>query len=182
MIERVTEVETVEVGKRYLVPCIRVDRPERPDVGPALGWLPVIGPAHEDAAILHFPIVHYHYDWRFVSTPQARRLYVFYKGRLQEFWAHSKVETASGVIEKEWRAVRCRRVMSDFPAIARGSSFDQAGLEDAFASQRLKPDCRVCPHRGLPLNGLPVREGAVVCPGHGLRWNLTTGELVRRVT
>ena len=39
----------------------------------------------------------------------------------------------------------------------------------------------VCPHRGIPLDGLPcTRRGVVTCPGHGLRWNLRTGKIVTR--
>lgn len=42
-------------------------------------------------------------------------------------------------------------------------------------------DCRVCPHRGTPLTGLPVdTDGGVVCPAHGLRWAKSTGLLMPR--
>ena len=43
------------------------------------------------------------------------------------------------------------------------------------------PDCRTCPHRGMPLTGQPVdTDGGVVCPAHGLRWSRKDGSLMRR--
>jgi hypothetical protein len=53
-------------------------------------------------------------------------------------------------------------------------------LEEAFEHETLK--CHTCPHKGMPLDGMPIdAEGRVVCPGHGLRWNLKTGKLSPRL-
>lgn len=179
MIQRVTDAERVEVGRYYMVPCVRVNRSSLggPGTGKRLGWLPVIGPAHEDKAILDFSRVHYHYDWRFIDAKQAS--VIGHDPTTGE--ALSAIETLVCVIEKQERKLRCRRAMPTFP-LPPPQVFPLAKLESAYASHRIKPDCRVCPHRGVPLNGLPVRDGAVVCPGHGLKWNIATGGLVRRTS
>lgn len=40
--------------------------------------------------------------------------------------------------------------------------------------------CGKCPHRGLPIASMPREPGTdiVTCPGHGLRWDLSTGKLM----
>ncbi len=175
MIPRVTEAATVEVGRFYLVPCVYVE-------AESIKWAPVIGPEHTDVEYIRFPHRHYHYDWRFLTSDQAWRIapHRFQRetGVLDEF-AHGNV--AREEFEKyrpgiEWRKRKCWRAMPDFPVV-----HWTVAMSDAFASTRLKPDCRTCPHRGVPLNGLPERDGVVVCPGHGLAWNLKTGAMVPRV-
>lgn len=179
MIPRVTDVERVEVGKVYLVPCVQTRRlwVGWNDPGPRLGWLPVIGPPHEDAAILRFPTEHYHYDWRFVSAKQARIIGV----RPSDPVGLARVERAGDVTARSHHPLRCLRKMPTFPLPHSLSGFPLDALEQAHATARIKPDCRVCPHRGIPLNGLPERDHVVVCPGHGLAWNVDTGALVPRV-
>lgn len=52
-------------------------------------------------------------------------------------------------------------------------------LAQAFICNRLKPG-NVCPHRGIDLTPFARPDGTAICPGHGLRWNLATGELMPR--
>lgn len=55
-------------------------------------------------------------------------------------------------------------------------------LERAYESVKL-PSCLKCPHRGMSLKNLPQDEhGNVVCNGHGLKFNLKTGEMVSRLS
>ena len=37
----------------------------------------------------------------------------------------------------------------------------------------------ICPHMGEPLHRLPPRDGAVICIGHGWRFDLATGKCIR---
>jgi hypothetical protein len=76
---------------------------------------------------------------------------------------------------------RCQRRMPSFPTHISGQPIEfVAGLENAYADVKLK--CSKCPHRGMPLTGLPEKDGVVVCNGHGLAWNVQSGEMVRRLT
>jgi nitrite reductase/ring-hydroxylating ferredoxin subunit len=74
----------------------------------------------------------------------------------------------------------CRRVMPDFPMqiTSAGRPVWQKKLERAYKATNAK--CGRCPHRGLPLNGLPVKDDKVICPGHGLQFNVKTGEMIPR--
>ena len=188
MIHRIDQVEGLPViGRTYLVPCVmsKLD-----DV-----WRPVIGEPHTDP--VYFPAVgrHFHYDVRFCDAwlladmvddhdapgdpEDLRRLLA----------ATAIVFQSSYVRDRAVRPLPCLRRMPVFPTVF----YRPAGVTDPndalpvmerdYADARLRPGCPKCPHRGMPLNGLPVDgQGRVVCPGHGLRFNLRTGRLSPRVT
>ena len=76
---------------------------------------------------------------------------------------------------------KCQREMPDFPSHVDGwLNTGHRHLEAAYRGCRLKPDHPVCPHKGFPLEGLPEKDGVVICPGHGLAFDMNTGELVPR--
>lgn len=162
--------ESYEVGKYYRVPCVLTHKHS----WLGSGWQPIIGPMHEDSGVVNFPYDHWHIDLRFVD---GRR----YKGRIQILspytWPILKNDRYGGEVVKqgpEMKRLRCKRVFPPYP-------HDQAkwlpALQEEFCAVKMKN--MVCPHRGLPLEGCP-RDGDVVqCPGHGLRWNVITGELVK---
>ena len=144
----VTEVESVEVGRFYLVPCVYMP----PDGSRSLtGWAPIIGPRHSDEETIKFPDEHYHYDFRFVTAAQMSKIL----GLREPAIAPAVVLDSKYVKDTRWRRRMCRHAGP--PEWPYQRSPWMAALEDAYASHRLKPDCRVCPHRGLPLNGQPVR-------------------------
>jgi hypothetical protein len=79
----------------------------------------------------------------------------------------------------------CKRTLPDFPVELKYKdgrerwAFEwQPRLESEYAA--IRAACTRCPHRGFSLAGLPVKDGKVVCPGHGLQWNVKTGALVPR--
>jgi hypothetical protein len=151
------------VGKFYHVACVRSKASNRP-------WLPILGPLHEDAQYTGFKPLHYHYDFRFIADyifagmcwPTPSRVF-------------GVVATSANVdITKiEVRRRKCHRQMPEYP---HEHAVWLPQLEAAYADKKLK--CMTCPHRGLPLDGLPVKDGVVTCPGHGLRWHVETGCLV----
>jgi len=53
---------------------------------------------------------------------------------------------------------------------AHGERFRVLRIEERWVAHAV-----VCPHRGGPLESAQVRDGAVVCPWHGYRFDLTTG-------
>ena len=177
-IERIGNVSGLPVvGRYYLVPCVKVVGWKRDE------WWPVIGVVHEDYDHLQVRGWHYHYDFRFVSE----RLYRSHNHRPidglamgtvlaadSRDWATYFPVHAEGEVDELRR--RCYRQMPEFtPGLCRR-------LEPVYKHARVNPVCARCPHRGLPLSGLPVdEEGNVVCSGHGLKWNLETGKLVSRL-
>ena len=40
----------------------------------------------------------------------------------------------------------------------------------------------ICPHRGVNLASVPQKKGCVICPAHGLAWQIKTGKLVKLPT
>lgn len=53
-------------------------------------------------------------------------------------------------------------------------------VEETCRGQRIDPANPVCPHKGIALHSVPIINGCIDCPGHGLRFDATTGEIVSR--
>lgn len=176
MIERIDEISGQPViGKMYLVPCVHVKSGYVSFL--KSDWTPVIGPKHDDAEIVSFVPEHFHIDWRFIRPSDIG-------DEKEVLRSHGKVIDVKYVDRKiENRRRKCKQEMPEFPVKYNGIDIVSwlPELERAFRDVKLKPDCRVCPHRGGPLTGLPVKNGMVVCSLHGLRWRLSDGAMVPRV-
>jgi hypothetical protein len=162
-----------EIGKFYLVPCVPTDDGE---------WWPVIGPKHEDLEHIGFPVEHYHYDLRFFSGDQLKATMLGLPSpmmRKSDDYALMAVAHSGKCGKPIDKYRKCQRPMPDFPVKFVQAWFPK--LEAAYKSVKLS-SCLKCPHRGLPLKGLSVKDALVVCPGHGLRWNVQTGEMVSRLS
>lgn len=159
-----------QIGKFYSVPCVKSQWQWMPTV-------PILGPMHEDREIIDFPEHHYHIDWRFVSARAWQRRLSASPGK-----GKSNGHKVLGLPISErnicsdvfMHRLLCKREMPEFPLSAWLTE-----LEPLYASRRLTEDF-VCPHRGIPLAGCPVKNGVVICPGHGLAWNVETRKLVPR--
>lgn len=174
--------EPATVGALYNVPMVRLLIPSRWCEWIFKDLVPVIGSRHEDAEFISFPQEHWHIDWRFVSAREFVRVSRAARRRPPVEVQVSKVITVDMVTGGICRHVRkCRRLPVEFPYLINGGRAVPwiGALEHAFADQNAR--CGICPHRGIPLAGQPVKDGARVCPGHGLRWNVTTGALVPRL-
>jgi hypothetical protein len=176
------------VGRSYDVPCVQV-------VGDTVfpneflrpgELVPVMLPAHEDAEYFDFPHLHYHVDFRFVSDDLWQRM------QQCTDHVHACIITLS-LIEQQPRLehLRCMREMPEFPTADEIVAHDAdqmyegligavCGLERHYRDARIDTDTLVCPHRGVCLKGLPTEAGVVVCPAHGLAWNVESGALVER--
>lgn len=170
-------VQAFEVGKFYSVPVVRTLDNHRPT-----GYVPILGPLHSDAGIINFPHEHWHIDWRFASKP----LWAYASGIWRsESHCYSVVQQPRAVpswglkplIDEKFGVqvmrMKCKR---EFPSYPYSKAVWLTELKKKFAGCTLKPG-RICPHQGVPVVG-PADGDIVTCPGHGLRWNIKTGELV----
>lgn len=163
------------IGKFYMVPCVFMN---------VWGnqWIPVHGPNHEDKEVIGFEPHHWHIDWRFAPTRWFNNLVEIYGSRIS---SGSGIDGLQGKVvcspdrdgfirTVDMRRKKCHREMPIFPIKAPWIK----RLEEKFKGQRL--NCLRCPHRGISLEGMPVREGFVICPGHGLMFDAATGIQVNR--
>ena len=152
------------VGERYRVRCVKAPLSHRRArrAGTHLLWVPVMGPLHSDPE-LGITAPHYHLDWRFTG-PQV-------EGRVH--YLASVISAFEG--QTVARVLPCTRCQPTFPSTLCSK------LEPIYRGCRIKADRPVCPHRGFSLAGLPTTpDGYVICPGHGLLWDLNTGVLINR--
>ncbi|MBD2099232.1 Rieske 2Fe-2S domain-containing protein [Trichocoleus sp. FACHB-591] len=154
------------VGAFYDVPCLVCDRTG--------SWVPILGDLHSDPEI-GISIMHWHPDARFLSKLQIRLLF-----RLEDVASVlplvvNRDDIPDSTVQR--RVLKCFRQMPEFPVTPRTKPFTQ-GLEKIFSDRKL--ECLSCPHRHFNLADVPVVEDQVTCPGHGLRWNVKTGALVKR--
>lgn len=161
------------IGKFYAVPCVlnRLARDRWNFIN--LTWVPILGPLHEDAEIVKFDPEHWHIDWRFVPE---RIIQQRLAKKFQPPDARSLVGLPINLTNTSspptLRRLKCRRHLPEFPCVK--VQWLQE-LEAAFANRRMEN--MICPHKGMPLHDCPVVDGAAVCMGHGLRWNIKTGRL-----
>ena len=176
-----------EVGKFYRVPCVKASGNKYQHIFRSQ-WVPIMGPEHQDAEIIGFPYRHWHVDWRFAGQRMFTAAKKEHPGRnhesdvynyvLMRFASFDRsedlrnpfVETGEVVV----RRMQCKRA---FPAYPHERARWLPRLEEHCAGLKMRG--MVCPHRGVPLEGCPTDGDVVQCPGHGLRWNVKTGELVQ---
>lgn len=185
--QRITDLSAPPVpGQFYLVPTVRYiwNNVE--------GDWPVMGPKHTDAEVLNFPWPHYHVDLRFIPLALMARFarrhpageaFLAFRPLCRHIDG-SRDETAPHP-DPVWRRRRCQRAAAptprDYYDFVRGWRARMPALEAAYQGAMLiqGPKGPVCPHRHAPLNSVtPDCNGHVVCPLHGLRWDLATGRLV----
>ena len=167
-----------QVGKFYRVPTVKTTDTHRP-----MGYVPIIGPLHTDAEIIQFPHEHWHIDWRF--APKALWDYAAFGPWRDNSHCYAVVQQPRAVpswghkvlIDEEYgvqpRRMKCKR---EFPAYPYSKAKWFTELKAKFAGCKLKPGL-ICPHKGVPVVG-PKEGDIATCPGHGLRWNVVTGEIV----
>lgn len=162
--------EALEIGKSYLVPCVKAkDFIGIYTLAYSGLWLPIIGTLHDDPQIALSIPLHYHPDWRFVPEEVIIKLD---RSRYGDF---KTVVISKGEIEILEPVLQQREMLRHFEF----PSDLIKELEPLYLGK--KTGCRICPHRQVSLAGLtPRNDGTVICPGHGLRVIQATGEVVPR--
>lgn len=159
------------VGKFYRVPCVHVSTWHA-----YKGWLPVLGPMHEDAEFIGFKFQHFHLDWRFVPTRLWQKLGDLNYAGHHFAWPIQDPDGWGRKVILEGPALRllkCKRDPGRFP-VDRARWLGPLGK--ALACAKLVNG--LCPHRGIPASAMHREGDVLTCPGHGLRWNAITGALV----
>lgn len=173
-LQNIEDAETVEVGKFYLVPTVLV-----PTLPQRISIVPVVGPLHEDMELIGVPDKHLHPDRRFVSK---HWLEYYNLGKRMGHWspvyAYRWRNQDTGMRDNGRLSLKCKNIVDSFPID--GVPW-LPRLENAYAGETLR-EGMICPHRGISCRGVVVdSQNCVVCPGHGLQWNITTGQLVSRI-
>lgn len=151
------------VGDFYLVPCLQV-------LNQWTGmhyWHPVLLPNHEDAKY-GAPQWHYHGDGRFLD--QYKHLPAGFRTQTltDEFLVlMGGVVSRPGEDVVEYQEMECLR---DIPII-HANLFGEDFKSD-FRGSKIK--CNTCPHRRAYLGNIPVIDGKIHCPMHGLPFDATT--------
>lgn len=153
-------------------------------------WIPVIGPKHTDAEHIEFPWPHWHIDWRFAPSwlwslvqpyqrfdrESGKLVYTpnrYYGVPIQCPDTHGNKVAVRG---PEKRRMKMKRELGDYPTrLAKWLPSLQEELRARNCAALV--DGR-CPHRGIPVSAMKRDGDIFTCPGHGLRWNAITGELV----
>lgn len=177
------------VGETYLVPTVPVvfKHPSRRVIRCA-----VIGPPHSDP---EFGVggVHVHHDERFTPEEVLDLLRQYNPDPLAVFvedlpYGMREVRGLSDLPSDEEAVGWYRQVLEYLPMVCvrefRTSMPPVSVMPDYFprlaeAMGNARMKCLTCPHKGFPLAGVKPDDGGVVlCPAHGMRWNLATGEFV----
>lgn len=165
-------IPAYQVGRFYRVPAVRVNR-----WNTFVGWLPVLGPEHEDREIIGFPYQHFHIDWRFAPVAAWNWASSLRLGKSGVFsWIiHCPDSRGDKVIEEgpTLRRMKCKRELPPYPVEAAKWLPE---LSRRFACTRLING--KCPHRGIPVESMILDGDVLTCPAHGLRWSAITGEAI----
>lgn len=180
-LERVSELTSAPVvGQFYLVPTVTypwlMDKPSF-----TKAW-PVLGGKHEDAEHLGFADEHYHVDSRFVSARDYERAMnrnyrgvVTFEGTPLSMRGHYeggvwRIKPHPPVV---WQRRKCMRDLH------RPTRVRELGvrIDAVYAGKTCKHGKGgfICPHKGLALGTVPVVDGIITCPLHGLRIDAETG-------
>lgn len=179
----------VQAGEFYKVPCVRLvadrDYFKQYKAFVQIGWMPVWPILHSDAEI-GFPEQHYHLDWRFVSDEDLRYIAVTAYGNAMAAASADEIIHANMTLVithtsicqgPEERNRRCYRVETLWPYEHRAPEL----LENLPRLKCAKLKDGRCPHWGFDLRTIqPDENGIIQCPGHGLCFKDSTGELVPR--
>lgn len=172
MIKRVADLNHEPiVSHYYLVPCVRTE----------WGIMPILGPWHNDKEYLGIERAHYHYDLRFISDGFLDLHVSSYRACTDEQSLMAIVMfDPEGKVKVFDQRRKCTRRMPDFPM--RLTNAVAGWLEPMQKIYSQLTACGKCPHRGFPLSDENAdSNGVVICPGHGMAFNIHTGKVVNRL-
>ena len=173
------------IGDVETVPCIRSSW-----AGSPVGWLPVVGPPHQDTDLQPTSRLHYHVDPRFLPL-ELRSLQRHTRAGWVPRIFDTPLHTAMPVdqprffvlgallpvrgVDSSWFRHLPRRVLAQWQIPHLSSPFLLQALEVKYADAHMVNNR--CPHWGVDISSVPPSsDGTRSCPLHGLRW-APTGRL-----
>ena len=183
--KRITEVESPTLGEKYLVPCFYNES----NKWLKDQWIPILYAdfSHSDPS-LGLSSHHYHFDTRFISGANLnlniKDGICHASAIVQEVWHDG--ESLQDLIDYEyvtWRSRTCFRTSQLFPQTHLWEEKIVKKLENLHQHDRMKD--MICPHKGTCLKGhhqkvFHGRSRGVICPAHGLAWDLESGLLIKQ--
>lgn len=148
-------------GRFYLVPCVRV--PFKTIAFKIGDWVPIIGSLHDDKEI-GANFLHFHYDRRFFKAAVPARSVIAFS---RYNFIFPDLNTPI-----EYRRKKCYRLADSI--FRSGTRSTVCLLEEVLPEDLLLQGTR-CPHRGFDLASVPIENGCVTCPLHGLKWEIGVG-------
>lgn len=161
------------VGKRYWVPHVH----SKPRMGYAAndGWIPVLGNfTGDDDDGVFAPAPHWHIDFRFMPPhafacwmDKLDTSYIFIGTNVSDISLHGPTMKRATCYREtpEWP----REKILPIP----GTTY---GLDALFSGQCLMNGR--CPHKGIKAVDMHRKGNVLTCPGHGLRFDASTGKVI----
>lgn len=173
MLQKITDLTgPPEIGRYYLVPAIWSHVSKI--------WMPILGNHHNDKDHFEVSVDHYHNDLRFSSDRLIRSLWGAPEHHVIATEHNSINPFSHHVYEDkiELRRMKCKRDFPDFGFPGKTRLWNK--FHDAFKGTCLK-NGKICPHKGYDVSQVkPDKNGNIVCPLHGLSFNIKTGKNVPR--
>lgn len=142
------------------------------------GWLPLLLPPKQDEPFLSDIPEHAHIDYRFLSDRWLAHFERRHACKGSELFLNvllfGPAVLDPGLMQHlplKMHRMKCRRA---FEALDYSSAHYIPRLQQKYACAALLNG--KCPHRGTAVAAMIEKDGALVCPAHGLRW-AKTGEL-----
>lgn len=175
------------VGRTYLVPVVEVTYAEK------AVWIGDLRYVKEPERIIDYPVLdkklhsdvigktrtgeHWHIDARFLSNDELELLCLSKDKSVA--WIGDSGYGAGFIFDKEsrlvkWKERECRRALPRNSA--KGPVIFGAPFRSDFEHSKMK--CRTCPHKGMRLASMPIKDGKITCPMHGLTFDAVTEECV----
>lgn len=144
------------------------------------GLVPVQGDKpHCDAEYIGTTQPHYHVDPRYMSDAELSRWLQGYPKPLGTDLAAMALRV--GVPESAVTQGPMLLEMLHYRPMPQYPELDEypwrLALEKAMSRKRMRK--LLCPHQFLTIPSELVENGIATCPGHGLRWEVKSGKLVR---
>jgi hypothetical protein len=154
-----------QVGRTYLVPF---------GIGDFAGFYsewPVLVPGHYDPLIDDTVPYHYHIDYRFCTYEQVRHMKRAFDSKSLDIIASTSVTIPTNTNWPRYKPLKCLRQFEEATGYF-------TKLHPAFVGTKLikSENGWVCPHQMTNLAVVPIIDGTITCPVHGLRWCAKTGK------
>lgn len=194
--EKIKFPKDVVVGKRYLVPCVRIGGYS--DFGLRTSYVPINSYLHDDIKVIGFKNKHWHIDWRFVSERMMADIKfghgliglpipVQRTGLVVLYDKNKQFSNSTNDLTIYYRQRVCLREYNNNECFLKNKIADNVpgkwveNLSAHFKCSKLKESDGqlICPHKGVVIDKTLIDDkGNYVCPGHLLRFNPKTLEVV----